>query len=138
MQSSGECTEICSIHETPLQYTVIKGAPKLYFIHYPPVAIILLNNLSLIRSWVYISLHSLTIFGHSRGSHLCMLWFSAFLYLSFFVFLFYFWIKRLKVGLIFIYFNESALKMMKNAFYFMFKTLSFSRYLHFCPDFLLI
>ena len=61
MQSSGECTEICNIHETPLQHTVIKGAPKLYFIHYPPVAIILLNNLSLIRSWVYIRLHSLTI-----------------------------------------------------------------------------
>ena len=52
--------------------------------------------------------------------------------------------KQKKVGpslskkCVFIYFNESPLKMMKNAFYFMLKALfvvSFLRYLHFCPDF---
>ena len=38
----------------------------------------------------------------------------------------------------FIYFNESPLKMMKNAFYFMLKLCSFLRYLHYCPDFLVM
>ena len=33
---------------------------------------------------------------------------------------------------VFIYVNESSLKMMKNAFYFLLETLSFLRYLHFC------
>ena len=33
---------------------------------------------------------------------------------------------------------ESPLKMMKNAFYFTLKALSFSRYLSFCLDFLII
>ena len=34
-----------------------------------------------------------------------------------------------------IYFIEGPLKMMKNAFYFILKALSFSRYLRFCLDF---
>ena len=33
---------------------------------------------------------------------------------------------------------ESHLKMMKNAFYFILKALSFSRYLSFCPGFLVM
>ena len=35
----------------------------------------------------------------------------------------------------FVCFNENPLKTMKNAFYFILKTLFFLRYLNFCPDF---
>ena len=48
------------------------------------------------------------------------------------------WNSGLKVGvspskkIIFISLNESPLKMMKNAFYFILKLFSFSRYLNFC------
>ena len=39
----------------------------------------------------------------------------------------------------FYFFNEGHLKMMKNAFYFMLKArFSYLKYLHFCPDFLII
>ena len=34
--------------------------------------------------------------------------------------------------------NESPIKMLKNAFYFTFKVISFSRYLNFCLDFLVM
>ena len=51
----------------------------------------------------------------------------------------------IKVGLLpskkvaLICFNESPLKMTENAYYFMFKSFfSFFRYLHFCPDFLVM
>ena len=52
------------------------------------------------------------------------------------------YLVRVKVGLlgtkkvVFICFNESPSKMMKNAFYFMLKPFLFLRYLHFYPDFL--
>ena len=47
-----------------------------------------------------------------------------------------------KVGLspskkCFICFTESSVKMMKNAFRFILKAISFSRYFNFCPDFLI-
>ena len=51
---------------------------------------------------------------------------------------------KVKVGLSpskkfrFICFNESPLKMMKNAFYFILKLFFFSKYLNFCLDILVI